>query len=51
MKYEGGLKAKILASVTSLEIRNYVALVNKCRVAEDYTKILASERSKAYKRK
>ena len=29
MKYEGGLRADIMASVTPLEIRNYVVLVNK----------------------
>ena len=51
MKFEGGLKAKILACLALLEIRNYAALVNKCHVVEDCTKILASERSKAYKRK
>ena len=40
-----------MAFVAPLEIRNYVALVNKCRVAEDCTKRLMSKRSKAYKRK
>ena len=33
MKYKGGLRAEILSSVATLEIRNYVALVNKCDVA------------------
>ena len=50
MKHKGGLKAEILASVDSLEIKNY-AVVNKCHGAEDCTKRLASERSEAYKKK
>ena len=51
MKYKGGLRPKILASIAPLEIRNCAALVNKCRIADDYTKRLASKRSEAYKRK
>ena len=51
MKYEGGLRAEILAFVAPLEIRNYVALVNKCRVVKDYTKRLTLERFEAYMRK
>ena len=35
MKYEGGLQTDILASVASLEIRNYAALVNKSRVVQE----------------
>ena len=46
-----GMRAEILASVAPLKIRNYVALVNKCRIVKDCTKRLASERSEAYKRK
>ena len=51
MKYEGGLRAEILASVAPLEIKNYAALMNKCPVAKNCTKRLASERSEAFKRK
>ena len=51
MKYEGGLRMEILAPMAPLEIRNYVALVNKCRIVEDCTKRLALERFEAYKRK
>ena len=51
MKYEGGLRAEILAFVALLEIKNFAALVDKCRVVEDCTKRLASERFEAYKRK
>ena len=42
--------AEILTSVSLLEVRNYAALVNKCRVVEDCSKRLASEKFKAYKR-
>ena len=51
MKYEGGLRAEILASMSPLEIRSYAALVNKCCVVKDCTKRLASKKSEAYKRK
>ena len=48
---KGGLRAKILASIAPLEIKNYATLVNKCQVAEDCTKRLALERFEAFKRK
>ena len=51
MMYEGGLTTKILSSMDPLEIRNYVALVNKFDIAKDYTKRLASKRFESYKRK
>ena len=51
MKYEGGLRADILVSVAPLEIRNYVALVNKSRVVEECNRKLAIQRSEAHKRR
>ena len=40
MKYEGGLRANILAFVALLEIRSYATLVSKSRVVEDYNRKL-----------
>ena len=51
MKYKGGLTTEILTSVAPSKVRNYATLVNKCHVAEDCSKILASKRSETYKRK
>ena len=37
VKFEGGLRENILASIGPTEIRDYAALVNKCRLVEDCT--------------
>ena len=39
-----------MSFVALLEIRNYADLVNKCHVAKDCTKRLASKRFEAYKK-
>ena len=44
MKYEGGLREEILAHVGPMEIRNFPELVNKSRLAEEYSKKLAYAR-------
>ena len=45
IKYEGGLREEILASMGLLEIRNYASLVNKSRLVEDYNKKLATAKA------
>ena len=51
VKFEGGLREEILASIGPMEIRDYAALVNKCRLVEDCNHKLAVARSEAYKKK
>ena len=51
MKYEGGLRADILALMALLEIRSYVTLVNKSHIVEDCNGKLAFQRLEAHKRK
>nr|XP_025652087.1 uncharacterized protein LOC112748095 [Arachis hypogaea] len=51
MKYQGGLRAEILPAIAPLEIREFSSLVSKCQVIEECTKKLASERSKAFKKR
>ena len=51
VKYEGGLREEILASIGPMEIHDYAALVNKCHLVEDCNRKLAMTRSKAYKKK
>ena len=51
MKYKASLRADILAYVAPLEIKSYATLVNKSRVAEDYNKRLAIQRTKVHKRR
>ena len=50
-KFEGGLREEILVSVGPMEIRDYAALVKKCRLVEDCNRKLAVARSEAYKKK
>ena len=51
VKFEGGLHEEILASIGPMEIREYAALVNKCRLVEDCNRKLSMARSEAYKKK
>ena len=45
IKFEGGLREDILAQVEPIEIQDYKALVNKCRLVEEYNKKLMITRS------
>ena len=45
VKFKGGLREDILATVESMEIRDYAALVNKCRLVEKYNKKLVDAKS------
>ena len=51
VKFECGLRKEILASVGPIEIRDYAALVNKCRLVVDWNRKLSMSRSEAYKKK
>ena len=51
VKFEGGLREEILAFVGPMEICDYAALVNKCRLVEDCNRKLSMARSEAYKKK
>ena len=51
MKYEGGLRANIMALVAPLKIRNYAVLVNKSWVVEECNRKLVVQRSEAHKRR
>ena len=44
IKFEGGLKAVILALVGPMEIRDFAALANKSKLVEEYNKKLANTR-------
>ncbi|XP_072065271.1 uncharacterized protein [Arachis hypogaea] len=44
VKYEGGLRSDIFSSVGPMEIRTFSELVNKCRVAEECVKRVATEK-------
>ena len=51
MKFEGGLREDILASIGPMEIREYAALVNKTRLVKECNKKLVMARSETYKKK
>ena len=45
IKFEGGLREDILVLVGPMEIQDYAASVNKCRLVEEYNKKLMVARS------
>ncbi|XP_027337088.1 uncharacterized protein LOC113850732 [Abrus precatorius] len=45
VKFEGGLREDILATIRPMEIRGFPTLVNKCRFVEDCNKKLVAVRS------
>ena len=51
VKFENGLREDILASVGTIEICDYAALVNKCRLVEDCNHKLTVAKSEAYEKK
>ena len=51
LKYEKSLHKDILASIGSMEIRDYATLVNKCRFIEDCNKKLVVAKLEAYKKR
>ena len=44
VKFEGGLKADILASVRPMEIRDFATLMNKSQLVKEYNKRLVDTR-------
>ena len=48
---EGGLQEDILVLIGPMEIHDYAALVNKCRLVEDFNSKLAVVKSEVYKKK
>ena len=46
IKFEGGLREDILASVRPMEIQDYVALVSKCKLVKEYNKLMVAKSSK-----
>ena len=51
VKFEGGLKEDILATVGPMEIRDFATLVNKCRLVEEYNRKLKIAKSYAYRKR
>ena len=51
IKFEGGLREDILATVGLMEIRDFASLVNKCRLIEEYNKKLADTKSDTTKKR
>ena len=50
MKFEYGLNPEIKSAVSTMEIRNYALLVNKCKVTEQNLNDLAAEHQNKRKR-
>ena len=48
VKFEGGLKEDILVVVGPMGLRDFTALLNKCRLVKEYNKKLKIALSNAY---
>ena len=51
VKFEGGLKEDILATIGPMEIRDFAILVNKCKLMEEHNRKLRIVKSDAYRKR